>query len=330
MKILLAVPLLLLSAAVAASDSCGLSYDAGLYVGLSEGSFDIHHQDEDVEYTKTDNNASSVGGNLRYRCGNNELKYTYYTGVDYTDAGITTSKYINSITFTNDQYGSLVIGRISTPYKLTGKKGDPFWDTPAGTTSAGNNFGLSDMTRGFTNRSAVYRSPFINSIQLTLGYSGDDSNGDVQAGIEYKKAAIVLGVQYIDMGSSPYIANNNGNKAATRLYGQYALGQWIISGSFEDVKKQSEAKANFYNLSLDRKITGFGRVALSYGQVSNTLLKLIDGSRVEGDGTGFSTGVFFDVTDNLETYLLTSVIDFDGDIQQKTIAIGFNLNFHIN
>lgn len=331
MKILRAIPflpsLLLLPLPAMASNPCDFDYNANLYVGYSKGHFDIENQNDDETFSKTHNNASTLGGGLVYKCGETTLKYTYVAGIDLSDTTFHASRLINTLSLMNDHYGSLLIGQMTTPYKAAGKNGDPFWDTAAGTVKAGNNFGFSDMTRGFTPNSIVYTTPGIGNIYLNVGYTGTNSQGDIHEGIEYKTSNSVLGVQYVNMGETSYIANSNGSKEAVRLYGRQTFSSWSLSGSIENVSKESGVKENFYNVSLQKKIVDFGRFALSYGQISDARLKLINGSIHEGDGAGLSAGGFYNLTSNGEVYLLTSLLKFSENTKQKSAILGFKYNF---
>jgi hypothetical protein len=58
----------------------------------------------------------------------------------------------------------------------------------------------------------------MNNLKANLGYTGTNSNGDIHLGLEYSHEADVLGIQYVDLGEKPTVANGSNNKNATRLY----------------------------------------------------------------------------------------------------------------
>ncbi len=323
------LPMLLMSCAAMAENSCGFDYGVDFYVGYSKGTFDVKNQGERVKYTETHNNASRAGGSLLYSCGETTVKYTYSANIDYSGSSFKTDKIINMLSVSNDSYGSLTLGRLSTPYKVAGKQGDPFWDTAAGTVRAGNNFGFSNLTRGFTRDSIIYSSPSIGNFNLKVGYSGSNSDGDLHHGIEYQESDSVVGIQYINMGNSSEVANGAGSENAVRVYGRQVFDSWLVTGSIESVSKESGGKSHFYNVSAEKPIDDFGRVALSYGQVSVAKTKFINGSAHEGDGYGVSAGGFYNWTPNTEIYLLTSLLEFSEDSRQRSLVLGINYNFRM-
>ncbi len=58
-------------------------------------------------------------------------------------------------------FGTVVVGRLSSPYKMAGLKLDPFYDTSAGAKNGGSNYGLSSLTNGWLNNVVGYISPKI-------------------------------------------------------------------------------------------------------------------------------------------------------------------------
>ena len=108
-----------------------------------------------------------------------------------------------------------------------------FLDTLAGTAVAANSFGFSGMSRGFTNQSFVYTSPEFKRLRLNLGCSGKNSQGDQQAGLEYKATYASFGVQYIKFGEKGYIPNSIVNDDAVRWYALLEANAWSVSGSIE-------------------------------------------------------------------------------------------------
>lgn len=327
-KIALAV-IMLSPLSVFAGEKCDLNYKLNLRLGYSKGSFDIQNQENETRYSETHNTASRIGGSVGFTCGKTEFKYTHHSVFALPYTKINTGTIINTFAVSNEDYGSLTIGKLSTPYKVAGKKGDPFWDTAAGTTFAANNFGFSAMTRGFTKHSVMYKSPTIGKINITMGYSGKNSNGDIHSGVEFNDNGYTFGIQYLDIGESAYVANGQNSRNAVRLYNRYKLEDWLFSASFEDVSPLKKEREHYFNLSVQKNIHDFGRAALSYGYVSDAMLKLFDASIDKRTGHGLSGIVFYDLFKNAELYLMSSYLDFNADVKQKTLALGFNYNFNL-
>ena len=325
-KVLL--PCLFLCVPVASAEQqCKIDSGLAIRIAMSSGNFDVNHINEKVETKATHNNASRIGGHVSLNCNATKLSYVYHRVIELPGATLKTNTIINKVTISNPSFGQLTLGKITTPYKAAGKKGDFFWDTPAGTTFAANSFGFSNMTRGFTDNSIVYQSPKIESFSVNLGFSGENSHGDYHAGIEKSGKNYTAGIQYITLGKDPFVANHQHNDHAIRLYTRYQGEHWSFSSSIERVRENTGLNEHFFNLSAQRKIDGFGRLAFSYGSVTRAKLKLFDGSHYNGNGKGPSAGVFYDWTKNSEIYLLTSRLDFENGIDQRTIAVGMNYHF---
>lgn len=329
MKTLMIVSLLALPISAFANSSCEPDYKLNLRLAYALGYFDVDNLAVEDAYRKTSNNASRVGGSVLLNCGTTTFKYSYHTAIDFMgDHFIDTDKIISSYSISDQDYGSLEVGKMNTAYKLAGKQGDPFWDTPAGTTFAANSFGFSSMTRGFTDDSFFYYSPKINRLKANLGYTGKNSNGDIHLGLEYSDETDVLGIQYIDLGDKPTVANGSNNKEATRLHYRKKVDDWLLSSSYEYINTYSSGEDEYLNLSVQKPIVNFGRVAAAIGHVSNADFKLINGSRYSGDGQSLTLGAFYNWIKGGELYLLGTYIDLENGRHQKNLALGFN--YHLD
>ncbi|WP_444929268.1 porin [Microbulbifer sp. SSSA002] len=326
MKFYVFTALLVVSSSAYAMDDCAFDYGGHLYAGFSKGQFDTKNIDKDKDYV-THNNASRVDGSISYSCNDTTVKYIYSSGWDLEGTQLKSNKLINAISINNDNFGSLIYGQLSTPYKLSGKAGDPFWDTAAGTVYAGNNFGFSSLTRGFSPDSLVYKSPNLKNIYIIAGYSGSNSKGDYHSGLEYKKDNRLIGIQYISIGDSPSIANGQSVDKAVRLYARNQFSSWKVSLSFEEVDKIIGKREQYLNISAERPIVNFGRIALSYGQVADAGFKLINGSTYYGDGHGYSIGTFYEATKNFEVYFIGSALRLDDNVDQDSLVLGLKYNF---
>ena len=313
-----------------ANSQCDFDYNIKSRIAYSKGDFDVKNNNQITQFSKTHNNASTLGGGLSYNCGEFTAKYTHHSVIDIENSNsLEATKIINTYSFSHTQYGQLTFGKLTTPYKAAGKNGDPFWDTASGTTSAANNFGFSDMTRGFTERSVIYNSPQFYGFQLIIGHSGNSSDGDTHLGVEYKNPKSVAGLQYLNMGDNPFIANNNNSKNASRIYARHSFNNWLLTGSYENINMENRDNESFLNVSMQKDISGFGRLAASYGHVSDTILKLIDGSTIQGSGSGLTAGAFYELTKDSEIYFLTSFLDFGKDSDQTSYVAGFTYVFSI-
>lgn len=138
----------------------------------------------------------------------------------------------------------------------------------------------------------------------------------------------VLGIQYVDLGEKPTVANGSNNKNATRLYYRKKVDDWQWSSSYEHINTMRSGKDEYLNLSVQKPIANFGRVAAAIGHVSNADFKLINGSRYSGDGQSLTLGAFYNWIKGGELYLLGTYIDLDNGHHQKNLALGFN--YHVD
>lgn len=330
MKISKAIVLLQLLSLPAFASECDFDYKLKVRVAASKGHFDVDNQGSKDNYSETHNNASTAGGSLAYKCGETSLKYTHHSvikipGID----SLSQQRIVNTYTISNPKFGSFTYGKMVIPYRAPVKPGDPFWDTPAGTVFAANNFGFSNMSRGFTDKSYIYQSPEFANFFLTFGYSGVNSEGDWHHGLEYKQGKSTAGIHYLNLGEDSFVANGGGSNEAVRLFGRHQTGDWLFAGSVENVRKDTGAKEVYLNVSVQKDIQNFGRVAASYGHVTDANLRLINGSTHDGHGYGVSVGGFYNWIENSEIYLLASALTFSDDAEQKSLVLGISYTFSL-
>ena len=294
----------------------------------------------DRNSTKSDglsanNNASRIG--IKGSVGNSNLKaiYHFQAGAKNDGAGAGAAAGNNSA-FTarfyfaglkSADYGSIIYGRHSTAYKMSGLRVDPFYDTSAGLGNGGATYGLSGMTNGFTNNAIAYISPTILgglSANAAIYIDDSDSNKhDTNFGLQYAADGITAGVQQLIIGNgsktsnSSGIANTAGVESATRVYGGYKTKDWSLTGSYEfQIAKASNAPdinhlyvAGTYNVMEKTKL------AVSVGHVD-------DGPF---EGVGWQTGIFYKILPKTEVYALYSGTyledDFKNDAHVFTVGV---------
>ena len=294
----------------------------------------------DRNSTKSDglsanNNASRIG--IKGSVGNSNLKAIYHlqAGAKNDGAGAGAAAGNNSA-FTarfyfaglkSADYGSIIYGRHSTAYKMSGLRVDPFYDTSAGLGNGGATYGLSGMTNGFTNNAIAYISPTILgglSANAAIYIDDSDSNKhDTNFGLQYAADGITAGVQQLIIGNgsktsnSTGIANTAGVESATRVYGGYKTKDWSLTGSYEfQIAKASNAPdinhlyvAGTYNVMEKTKL------AVSVGHVD-------DGPF---EGVGWQTGIFYKILPKTEVYALYSGTyledDFKNDAHVFTVGV---------
>ena len=182
--------------------------------------------------THTENNASRLGlkGHLSERYG--------ITAFYHFETGVSIEKDKNDDTFTKRFYyagikgdfGKLIYGRTSTPYKMAGLKTDPFYDTSAGIGLGGATYGLSGLTNGWTEQSLAY-SKKMDAFSFNVSAYVDDTDGDsrdVNVGLTYHNDSLNVGIQYLDIGNTGVIAKSTASSTATRLHAMYKIDRWHL------------------------------------------------------------------------------------------------------
>ena len=294
----------------------------------------------DRNSTKSDgftanNNASRIG--IKGSVGNSNLKAIYHlqAGAKNDGAGAGAAAGNNSA-FTarfyfaglkSADYGSIIYGRHSTAYKMSGLRVDPFYDTSAGLGNGGATYGLSGMSNGFTNNAIAYISPTILgglSANAAIYIDDSDSNKhDTNFGLQYAADGVTAGVQQLIIGNgsktsnSTGIANTAGVESATRVYGGYKTKDWSLTGSYEFQIAKASNTPDINHLY----------VAGTYNVMEKTKLAVSVGHVDDGpfEGVGWQTGIFYKILPKTEVYALYSGTyledDFKNDAHVFTVGV---------
>ncbi len=262
------------------------------------------------------NNASRVG--IKGSVGSSDLKAIYHlqVGAKNDGAGAGTAAVGNNSAFTarfffagfKSAYGSLIYGRHSTAYKMSGLRVDPFYDTSAGLSNGGATYGLSGMTNGFTDNALAYITPVLfGGFTANAAIYLDDSSTnkhDTNFGVQYAASGISAGAQHIIIGNGSKasnaigIANTAGVESSTRLYAGYETDTWSLKGSYEFQRAEPAIGMNidYLYVSGTYKVMDDVKIAASVGVVDNGPL----------EGVGWQTGIFYNILPKTEVYLLYS------------------------
>lgn len=281
------------------------------------------------------NNASRVG--IKGSVGGSDLKaiYHFQAGAKNDGAGAGAAAGNNSA-FTarfyfaglkSTKYGSLIYGRHSTAYKMSGLRVDPFYDTSAGLGNGGATYGLSGMTNGFTNNAIAYITPVLfGGFSANAAIYIDDSatnKHDTNFGVQYAADGYTAGVQHaiIGNGSKPStpagnrigIANSAGVEDSTRLYAGYKSDAWSLTGSYEirNVETSTGPDVNYLYLAGTYKVMDDTKLAVSFGKIDDGMF----------EGLGWQAGVFYNILPKTEVYALYSGTYLNDNINGDTEAL---------
>lgn len=233
------------------------------------------------------------------------------------------------------QYGTLVTGRKSTEYRLSGERLDPFYNTSAASfnglfATEGASYGLSNLTNGYTSNTVAYSSPAAGGFSVNAaGYINNNNNNqgvgdeaDFGAGVGYVNSdwlGLDAGVQVLDINGNVVTGSPTGESQAYR--GHVSLGKelWAVGVSYEFIDAEFEPDPRHYAfLSASYQLKEALRIAATAGHVTDTPTQ---------DGTGGSVGMFWDVTKNLTTYWALRYVELDNAVDQRNATLATGLKF---
>ena len=216
-------------------------------------------------------------------------------------------------------FGKVVFGRTSTPYKMAGLKVDPFYDSSAGLSAGGASYGLSGLTNGWSDNTLAYSKKidaFIVNAGVYLDDSAENSN-DFNFGVTYNQDGIKAGMQYIGAGDTGVIANAGASTTAIRFHGQYTMDMITIAGSLESIDPDAGDTQRYLYLSSTYKLNEKVKLAGSYGSV--------DDVNVFVNGDSITVGAFYQLLKKTQVHGLFSSVSAGTDY--TTIALGVSHKF---
>lgn len=212
-------------------------------------------------------------------------------------------------------FGKVLYGTLSSPYKMAGLKLDPFYDTAAGEAMGGKNYGLSGYTNGWFDNVLAYITPNMSGFQANAVMVMDDTSTNdhhFNYGASFSQAGFSAGVQMLEV-------NTVGSEVdATRLTVAYKTDQWSVGASMENVDPKASADTDYLYVAGTYKVSVKNTLKLSYGDVDN-------------NGTGMAAGISHNLGKKTELYALYSDVDYDSAAQDNrtVISVGVSHKFSI-
>lgn len=215
-------------------------------------------------------------------------------------------------------FGKVVVGRLSSPYKMAGLKLDPFYDTSAGPLNGGSNYGLSSLTNGWLNNVVGYITPKLGgavTLNLVAVLDENDNGPNIAAtenfyniGAEYSKNGFTAGVQHITEIDT------------TRLTAGYKNPTFSAGVSYEDFDSGSDMTYVAGTYKIAPKTT----LAASFGTNGGNGT----GAR-NAAGDGYTLGVFQKIAPKTTVSALYSSVDYDAAAEgdRDIFAVGLIQNF---
>ncbi len=315
------------------------SWGGHLY-GKVRVSVDNRSGDFADDRTSLSSNASRIGvyGTIPTPDSNTNAIYRAEMQYEATQADQTTFSFREAYAgLQNPDWGTLRLGRLTTIYKDTLEKVDPWIDNALESHAFGRQ-GSSELHANFFNSAIDYKTPdFGNGITASLWYSlalSDSSRalhntGTLQnyvggnaggLGVQYERGPLFLGADVINIDADTINLSGLSNGSGYQLAGKYTFYNKLTLGAFyEDVEDMGLGK-NFYVNAIYRH--NRYRFIASYGGNDDAP---VYGSN---DFSNWNIGVKYDLSKDSEL-----IIGFDGredndlNLDFNTFTIGLNTNF---
>ena len=158
----------------------------------------------------------------------------------------------------HEKFGFVALGTFKSPYRTTGEKIDPFYETNLQAAGAGGQTNGSNVlgTTGFVNSAIYYKSPTWNSLTFDVIYQPDEkdggtiangvienrTNGDdnsYAAAINYKKGPLAAFVAFGENSNE-----DGGDETAVKIGGSFNHGAHTLSGQYEWIQDSNNGISN--------------------------------------------------------------------------------------
>ncbi len=290
--------------------------------------------------TSLSSNASRVGAYGTIHIPSSDISAIYLAEMQYeaTQADQTPFSFRESYAGIKSQdWGTLRLGRLTTAYKVTLEKVDP-WVDNAFVSHAFGRQGSSEFHANFFNSAIDYVTPdFGNGIKASLWYSlalsdssralhntdslkkyvGGSAGG---VGVQYEVGPLFLGADYIGVDADNINLAGLSNGSGYQLAAKYTLWDRLTLGAFyEDVGDLGLGKNYFVNAIYRHKRYRF---IASYG--GN------DDADVYGNNevTNWNLGMKYDLSKHSELIVgFDRRTDNDLDHDFNTFSFGINTSF---
>jgi hypothetical protein len=230
--------------------------------------------------------------------------------------------------------GTVLYGRKSTDYKLTGAKLDPFYNTSlAGFNgrfaSEGAGYGLSALTNGFTSNTIAVRSSDMYGFTVNAGayvndrdsQTGSGDRADYALGVGYANSdwlGLDVGLQTLDINGDVVANAPSTELSAYRLHAAVGQQLWTAGLSYEVLDVELDTRADqFAFLSATYQVAPTLKLAVTAGNVRESSF----------DGTGATLGVFYDLTHSLTTYAAARYVQLEDGLENKFTVIATGVKF---
>jgi hypothetical protein len=260
---------------------------------------------------------------------------------DTLDAGIgTRDAYIGL----SGNFGTILTGTMSTPYKSSTVKWDPFLATAG---QARGNFGASGLHNSYAENVLAYTNKFGPAkVVLATSFDEEDRDGDGEAdGDNTNTASINVPFGPVEVALA-YLDNSAVDDGdATKVGVKYAAGAFGVSFQYETLGAGAmvTAKDDLVDEFADLGVAGVAAdgetfmlvngtytmgantFAISYGQ--NTQDYVVLGADESIDNTHMTAGVVHSFSKTTSVHAAYTDVDVDGEFGASGLAVGMRVKF---
>ncbi len=242
-------------------------------------------------------------------------------------------------------FGTVMAGTMSTPYKSSTVKWDPFLATAG---QARGNFGASTLHNGYAENTLAYANKFGPAkVVLAIAFDENDADGDGEvegdntttASINVPVGPVEVAVAYLDDASLD-------DGTATKVGVKYAAGAFGVSFQYESVDAGLQNSLGDAIETLDPTLTvaadgetymllngtytmGANTFALSVGQNTQDYVFTAGGLSAEEslDNTHTTFGVVHSMSKTTSVHAAYTAVDVDGEFGANGLALGMRVKF---
>ncbi len=229
-------------------------------------------------------------------------------------------------------FGTITLGRHSTPYKVSGVRVDPFYDTstlsvagglPRGPVASSGSFGLSRMTNGWADRGVTYRTPHRAGVSASASaFLGPQGGQDLAFGVLYERDGVRAGVDvHGDRTDGAVWSSTEGVDRAVRVHTVFRVGgPWSIGASVESLEPEVGDRQNLLYARGTLRATDGVQLVMALGRVG-------EGGAGHPSGTAVHAGAFWGPLPRVRIHGLYSHGELDDAGRRRALSVGLRVGF---
>ncbi|MES9831935.1 MAG: porin [Candidatus Thiodiazotropha sp. DIVDIV] len=270
-------------------------------------------------------------------------KLIYKAAIQYESVGENDQNFLFRdalVGLKNKKLGAVRLGRLTTGYKSSYTKIDPWTDHILQARQSGQQ-GASNLNANYFNNAIDYTSPKMAGFQVSAFYSmlPDDSSERLHnagklkdykggsatgIGIKYFLEGLRLTADVLDVDADDTGSLTNG--AAQKIGAQYKFKNGLtLAGHYEDVTELKLGTNIWAHASY--KVGKHGLVTASYGINEGDPSDNVYTSDTKGDATTWSIGGKYMLTKNSALIVGYNDHDRDGGDDAQTFTVGIDAKF---